>query len=49
LPPDEIVRDYEAIYFPAQRIHLGRDDPRAAASIVIENNDEIVAGAIVCG
>jgi uridine kinase len=33
----ELRRDYEAIYFPAQRIHLERDRPRAAARAVIDN------------
>jgi uridine kinase len=28
LPPEETLRDYETIYFPAEQIHLERDDPR---------------------
>src|SRR5262249_53128606 len=34
---DELARDYERIYFPAQRIHFERDDPRAHAAITIPN------------
>ncbi len=38
LPPDETVRAFETIYFPAQRIHLARDNPREAADIVFTND-----------
>jgi len=37
-PPEETLRAYETIYFPAQRIHFERDDPRSAASLVIPND-----------
>jgi uridine kinase len=37
LSRDETVRAYRSIYFPAQRIHLARDRPRAAATAVIQN------------
>jgi uridine kinase len=43
LPPAETVRAYETIYFPAQRIHLERDNPRAAASRVIPNDPRLQA------
>jgi uridine kinase len=43
LPPAETVRAYETIYFPAQRIHLAGDDPRAAASRVIPNDPRLQA------
>ena len=38
LPPTETIRAFETIYFPAQRIHLGRDNPREAADIIFLNN-----------
>lgn len=41
LPPDETVRVYETIYFPAQRIHLERDDPTNAATIILRNDPRV--------
>jgi uridine kinase len=41
LPPEETIRAYETIYFPAQRIHFERDDPRAAATAVIVNDPRL--------
>ena len=38
LPPEETIRAYETIYHAAQRIHLARDDPRGAATLVIDND-----------
>jgi len=38
LPPEETVRAYETIYFPAQRIHFDRDGPIAAASMRVDND-----------
>lgn len=38
LPPAETIRAYETIYFPAQRIHFQRDDPKNAATIIVDNN-----------
>jgi uridine kinase len=43
LPPDETVRDYETIYFAAQRIHLDRDNPREAADLIIPNDPRLGA------
>jgi uridine kinase len=39
LPPQEAKRAFETIYFPAQRIHLARDNPRKAADIVFTNEE----------
>ena len=39
LPPQEAKRAFETIYFPAQRIHLHRDDPRTVADLIIRNDD----------
>ena len=42
LPPRETEHAFETTYFPAQRIHLARDDPRSAAHIIVAN--DAVAG-----
>jgi uridine kinase len=34
LPREETIRAYETIYFPAQKIHLERDDPRGVAKMI---------------
>jgi len=39
LPPAETRYVFETIYFPAQRIHLDRDDPRRAADLILLNDD----------
>eukprot|EP00898_Chlorokybus_atmophyticus_P004793 jgi/Chlat1/5314/Chrsp35S05260 len=38
LSPDDTVKAYEGIYFPAQRVHFARDAPRSRANFVIVNN-----------
>src|SRR5205809_592232 len=38
LPPREAKRAFETIYFPAQRIHLARDNPRKAADYIFPND-----------
>jgi uridine kinase len=38
LPPRETQHAFEAIYFPAQRIHLARDNPREVADILFAND-----------
>ncbi|MGH7333564.1 MAG: uridine kinase family protein [Candidatus Rokuibacteriota bacterium] len=43
LPPDETIRAYETIYFPAQRIHFVRDDPRRAADLIVANDPRLTA------
>ena len=45
LSPEETVRDYESIYFPAQRIHFDRDSPRDFATVVLNNDPRIQAPA----
>ena len=37
LSREETVRAFQTIYFPAQAIHLARDNPREAADIVLTN------------
>jgi uridine kinase len=38
LPPEETIADFERIYFPAQRLHMERDNPRSRADIVFPND-----------
>jgi len=35
------VRAYEAIYFPAEKIHFERDDPKTVARMVIPNDPRL--------
>jgi len=43
LPPGETVRAFRTIYLPAQEIHFARDDPRAAADLVVVNDPRLEA------
>lgn len=43
LPPDETRRAYETIFFPAQHLHFRRDNPRAAADFIINNDPALNA------
>jgi uridine kinase len=38
LSPAATIDAYETIYFPAQRIHLDRDDPRSGADLIFNND-----------
>jgi uridine kinase len=38
LPPEETVRAYKQIYFPAQELHVRRDSPRQAARLILDND-----------
>ena len=44
LPPDEVTRAYQTIYFPAQQIHFAIDHPQQAASIVFRNDPQLLEG-----
>lgn len=44
LPPDQTVRAYQTIYFPAQRIHFRRDRPQLAATHIIANDPRLTRG-----
>ena len=37
----EVQRDYEVIYYPAQRLHFVKDHPQACADVTIRNDDQI--------
>lgn len=41
LPVESTVEAYKTVYFPAQRIHFERDDPRTSASQIIRNDPRI--------
>lgn len=41
LPPEDTVAAYRTIYFPAQEIHFQRDDPRAAATLMANNDPRL--------
>jgi uridine kinase len=41
LPPDETTRAYETIFFPAQRVHFERDNPRSSADLIIVNDHRL--------
>ena len=45
LSPAETIRAYETIYFPAEEIHFGRDNPRETADLIIDNKHTPVATA----
>ncbi len=38
LPPDQTAEAYRTIYFPAQHIHLDRDDPMGRADFLVPND-----------
>uniref|UniRef100_B8HJZ3 Uridine kinase n=1 Tax=Cyanothece sp. (strain PCC 7425 / ATCC 29141) TaxID=395961 RepID=B8HJZ3_CYAP4 len=40
LPADQIIQDYEQIYFPAQRFHLAIDDPRSTVDGIYLNDSD---------
>lgn len=41
LPPAETKHAYRTIYFPAEEIHIRRDDPRGAADIIVDNDPRL--------
>lgn len=42
LPPDETVRAYRTIFFPAEVIHFARDNPRGAADMIVPNDHKLL-------
>jgi uridine kinase len=38
LPQEQLVKDYETCYYPAQQFHFKKDDPRSAADFIFDNN-----------
>ncbi len=41
LSPEETVRAYRTIYFPAQEIHFRRDNPKAGATLIVNNDAQL--------
>lgn len=41
LHPEETVRAYRTVYFPAQEIHFQRDNPRGAATLIVNNDPRL--------
>ncbi len=41
LPPEETIRTYRTIYFPAQEIHFQRDNPKAGATLIVNNDAQL--------
>jgi uridine kinase len=39
LDTEKLIEDYKTYYYPAQKIHITRDNPLAAADIIFENNN----------
>ena len=38
LSPAQTIASYKTIYFPSQRHHFKKDDPRSAADIIVVND-----------
>ena len=38
LSPDETIRVYQTIYFPAQYIHFALDNPQSSADVILDND-----------
>ncbi len=41
LIPEATAEAYRTIYFPAQEIHFRRDDPRRAATVIVDNDPRV--------
>lgn len=41
LPPDETVRAYRTVFFPAEEIHFQLDDPRRTADLIVPNDPHL--------
>lgn len=39
LSPDETIRAYQTIYFPAQKIHFKKDKPKMSADLIFDNDE----------
>ena len=44
LPAEATINAYRTIYFPAQELHFVRDDPRAAATEIVNNDPSMLCG-----
>lgn len=41
LPPEDTIRAYGTIYFPAQELHFQRDNPKATATLIVNNDHRL--------
>jgi hypothetical protein len=46
LQEEQTIAAYRTIYFPAQELYFTRDDPKAAAALILVNNARILDGAV---
>ena len=42
LPPDDTVRAYRTLFFPAEEIHFARDAPRELADLIVPNDPRLL-------
>ncbi|AFZ58781.1 uridine kinase [Anabaena cylindrica FACHB-243] len=42
ISPEQIIEDYQKIYFPAQKTHLAIDNPKSSADIIYMNDAKFV-------
>jgi uridine kinase len=42
LSPDKTTHAYRTIYFPAQRLHFPRDNPKTTATLVLDNDPRLL-------
>jgi len=46
MPPDDTIHAYRTIYFPAQRLHFRRDNPKTTATIVLGNGPRLLSSQL---
>ena len=49
LSPAETIRAHKTIYFPAQRLHFARDNPRAVADMILCNDPRLTSPRAALG
>jgi uridine kinase len=49
LGPEDTVRAFRSIYFPAQEVHFEMDDPKAAADRLLVNDPRLESEAVTSG
>jgi uridine kinase len=47
MPPDETMHAYRTIYFPAQRLHFRRDNPKTNATIIVGNDPRLLTRPLI--
>jgi uridine kinase len=41
LSRDETIHSYETIFFPAEKVHFARDDPRGSSDLIVPNDSRL--------